>query len=75
MITFYVLIVSAVIICGILLYTWSIKRLMHKKNEEFRIKEAAMLKQVQEQAKKIDVLKSLVDGQDKILAMYRDKKK
>jgi hypothetical protein len=34
-----------------------------------------MLKQVQEQAKKIDVLKSLVDGQDKILAMYRDKKK
>lgn len=71
----FVLIVSVVIICGMLLYTLSIQKLMHKKNEEFRIKEAEMLKQVQEQAKKIDVLKSLVDGQDKILAMYRDKKK
>jgi predicted Holliday junction resolvase-like endonuclease len=69
-----ILIVPVLIICGMALYIRSIQKLMDKKDEEFRTKEAEMQKQVDEQAKKIEVLKSLVDGQDKILAMYREKK-
>jgi predicted Holliday junction resolvase-like endonuclease len=69
-----ILIVPVLIICGMALYIRSIQKLMDKKDEEFRVKEAEMQKQVDEQAKKIEVLKSLVDGQDKILAIYREKK-
>jgi predicted Holliday junction resolvase-like endonuclease len=75
MVTLIVLIVSVLIICGMLLYIRSIQRLMDKKDEECRTKEAEMLKQAEEQAKKIAILKSLVDSQDKILAIYRDEKK
>ncbi|WP_331978420.1 hypothetical protein [Ohtaekwangia sp.] len=69
------LIVSILIICRMALYIRCIQRLMKKKDEEFRIKEAGLLKHADEQAQKITVLKSLVDGQDKILAMYREQKK
>ncbi|HEY9049291.1 MAG TPA: hypothetical protein VIN08_25490 [Ohtaekwangia sp.] len=69
------LIVSILIIFRMALYIRSIQRLMKKKDEEFRIKEEGLLKHAAEQAQKITVLKSLVDGQDKILAMYREQKK
>ena len=69
-----ILIAPVLIIFGMALYIRSIQKLMDKKDEEFRAKEAEMQKRVDEQAKKIEVLKSLVDGQDKILAMYREKK-